>query len=362
MKRLLMVVCSLVLVGSATAATLASASGEASDRAEAVTRSGRFIHHQISAAAQRSALNYWTPARMESAQPLDFHPKAGSALFDNSASASIPQGGGRSGFIPGVLPNGSATAASDASGAVSDALAVGYSYPFPYDRYEVPGLTDYTAFPYKTIGKIFGTDATGTYECSGAAVISANESVVWTAGHCAHLVESGWFTNLIFVPGYRDGVRPFGEWVASDAWAMNRWLTREDSRFDVAAIVVNTNNGATLEDTVGSLGFAWSAGRVQHWQAFGYPAAPPFNGNRQNVCSASFGANDPNYRRKPPIGIGCDMTPGSSGGPWILDFGQGYYVNGVNSYSYGGLRQAMFSPYFTGGMNALLECAEDGVC
>ena len=36
------------------------------------------------------------------------------------------------------------------------------------------------------------------------------------------------------------------------------------------------------------------------------------------------------------IGVGCDMTGGSSGGPWILGLGRGNYINGLISYGYDG--------------------------
>lgn len=47
-----------------------------------------------------------------------------------------------------------------------------------------------------------------------------------------------------------------------------------------------------------------------------------------------------------PIGIGCDMTGGCSGGPWIWQFGVGNYLNGDNSYRRSGKPQELYSPYF----------------
>jgi hypothetical protein len=50
------------------------------------------------------------------------------------------------------------------------------------------------------------------------------------------------------------------------------------------------------------------------------------------------------------MGIGCDLTGGSSGGPWITKFsgasGSANYLNGHNSYRYTSHPQEMFSPYF----------------
>jgi len=48
--------------------------------------------------------------------------------------------------------------------------------------------------------------------------------------------------------------------------------------------------------------------------------------------------------------MGCDMTRGSSGGPWILDFsgsaGGNNLLNGNNSYRYGSHPEELYSPYF----------------
>jgi hypothetical protein len=43
------------------------------------------------------------------------------------------------------------------------------------------------------------------------------------------------------------------------------------------------------------------------------------------------------------MGIGCDMTVGSSGGGWATAAGA---LNGVNSYRYTGQPDVMYSPYF----------------
>ena len=48
---------------------------------------------------------------------------------------------------------------------------------------------------------------------------SNGHTLVWTAGHCVDDAEfgGGFATNWIFVPGYKDGDRPFGSWPARRA-------------------------------------------------------------------------------------------------------------------------------------------------
>ena len=50
---------------------------------------------------------------------------------------------------------------------------------------------------------------------------------------------------------------------------------------------------------------------------FGYPAAGKYHGNDLTYCADQI-FNDPN--REPDVGLACDMTGGSSGGPWLGGF------------------------------------------
>ena len=43
-------------------------------------------------------------------------------------------------------------------------------------------------------------------------------------------------------------------------------------------------------------------------------------------------------------GIPCNMTGGSSGGPWLIN--NNSTINSVNSFGYQGVRNVMFGPYF----------------
>jgi hypothetical protein len=111
----------------------------------------------------------------------------------------------------------------------------------------------------------------------------------------------------------------------------------------------NRADGTRIQQVVGALGFMANVPRSQHWNTFGYPAAAPFDGQTLNTCQAGHGTDD-TIGTPEPVGIGCDMTGGSSGGPWVLDFKRlnddGNYLNGVNSYGYSSLPNVMFSPYF----------------
>jgi hypothetical protein len=104
--------------------------------------------------------------------------------------------------------------------------------------------------------------------------------------------------------------------------------------------VVNLNGGQSLTSVVGGRNIAFNTARQQNYASHGYPAAPPFNGQRLWVCNSPL-VYDDTSANPPTLGIDCDMTGGSSGGGWIA----GGSVVSVNSYGYKTLPNVMFGPY-----------------
>ena len=70
----------------------------------------------------------------------------------------------------------------------------------------------------------------------------------------------------------------------------------------------------------------------------------PFNGTVLDYCS------DPEFGWPyvaSTMGMACNFTGGSSGGPWLVFFGGEFgYINGVNAFKYASLPSYIFSPYF----------------
>lgn len=197
----------------------------------------------------------------------------------------------------------------------------------------------------RTAGRVFFTFKGRPASCSGDAVTSANRSVVMTAGHCVKL-EGRWHTNWVFVPAYNNGRRPYGTWTARATLATPQWVASEDLNYDVGAAVVNTLGGRQLTSVVGGQGIAFNQPRNQTMYAFGYPAAPPYDGSRLIYCS---GPTITDVLLSTDHGMVCDMTGGSSGGPWFLNFNPATGLgiqNSVNSFKIIVLPTVMFGPYF----------------
>ena len=223
---------------------------------------------------------------------------------------------------------------------------------YPFTRYEAS--TPYDA----RHGKVFFSDGTGNYVCSGTAITSRNESVVWTAGHCVNEGPGDNFTNWAFVPAYLDGAAPYGKWAARSLATTNQWRQSGNHSYDLGAAVVATDaSGFSLNDVVGGRSLTFDYNADQRYLSHGYPAAAPFSGGRLYICDAPLGLRDtnPSMSSLPTMGIGCDMTGGSSGGGWVTLSGA---VASVNSYHYKTLRNVMFGPYQGSVARGLFELAE----
>jgi V8-like Glu-specific endopeptidase len=207
-----------------------------------------------------------------------------------------------------------------------------------------------------TAGRVFFTYQGRQASCSGNAVTSANKSVVVTAGHCVKL-DGAFHTNWAFVPAYNNGSAPHGTWTARATMATPQWVASEDINYDIGAAVVNQLNGQSLTDVVGAQGIAFNQARGQNMYAFGWPAAAPYDGTRMIYCSGRvFNAFLSNG-----IGMTCDMTGGSSGGPWFLQFSEASgtgLVNSVNSYKINIIPTWMFGPYFGADAQNLYNAAQ----
>jgi V8-like Glu-specific endopeptidase len=304
---------SLALVTAATAflvTPLVAAPAQAAPASAPVQAPAARAQATTSADQQR-VLRFWTPARMRSATPMErlFQPK-------NTTAAQVRRGLAQTvrGVAVKSIPNGGGPWTG--GGAVT-----------------------------KTVGRVFFTYQGRTASCSGDAVTSANKSTVITAGHCVKL-DGTWHTNWVFVPGYNNGNAPYGTWAATKTLSTPQWTASEDINYDVGAAVVGQLNGQRLTDVVGAQGIAFNQARGQAMYAFGYPAAAPYDGTKLIYCSGTV-IND--FLLSNDIGMNCNMTGGSSGGPWFLRFSEASGTgtqNSVNSFKYNFLPNFMFGPYF----------------
>jgi V8-like Glu-specific endopeptidase len=288
-------------------------------------------HAATTASAHQRVVDYWTPERMAAA-------KDGSVLAP--APAERPRGQVEAG-APKIVP--AAKPVKPPSGGSGTSTG---------------GYWTSGGRVVATTGKVFFTLSSGNYVCSGSAVTSANESTVLTAGHCVS--DAGTFaTNWAFVPAYDDNVRPYGTWTARQLHTTTQWRSGEDFDYDIGFATMNTLGGASLTDTVGAQGIGFNLARGQATHAFGFPAASPYDGSELAYCAGTVVQDT--YYGSQDQGLACDMTGGSSGGPWMVAFnGSTGTLNSVNSFGYRGVRNIMWGPYFGSVAQSLYTSAQSG--
>ncbi|MFE6977613.1 trypsin-like serine peptidase [Streptomyces sp. NPDC057682] len=225
------------------------------------------------------------------------------------------------------------------------------------------GVTDPTPVPVRAVGvrtplhdaapesgKLFFDSPEGSMVCSATVVQDpahpGKSNLVWTAGHCVHAgKKGGWYRNIAFVPSYnntglsidelrknppKEKIAPYGVWWGSWAQTSQQWIDQGASvgglgaPYDFAVLHVTPEKGSdgkSLEETVGSalpVDFnAPAVPKIAAMTATGFPAAPPYDGQKLYRCQdkpgrLSLTEDDPTMYR-----IGCSMTGGSSGGGWV---------------------------------------------
>jgi V8-like Glu-specific endopeptidase len=303
-------------------------------------------------AAER-AVAYWTRSRMLSARNGDRI-----QLTSPPAShATLRHPTGPTGRVAGTAP------VQRLTGAAARAAASARAKLPPRSGSTGSGWTgNFYLPPATTTGKVFfsttGNGQTENWVCSGSTVNSGGKDAVITAGHCVYGSLGGqvpgerWHSNWVFVPDYYNGYAPYGVWTARQLWTLTNYVNNQDEGDDIGAAVMNTNSsGQHIVNVVGGQGFSWNWAESQYVYDFGYPAEAPFNGLTLQYCNGSE-FNWPYVSST--MGLDCNFTGGSSGGPWLMSFGGEFgYINGVNDFGYSSLPGEIFSAYFGNNADSL---------
>lgn len=290
---------------------------------------------------QQTVQRYWTEAKMEAAKPLAalVPEKDGARL---TAGAIAAQAAADPVSVPATEPDGDTVTATRGSAAARASTGAAWTRGGAI---------------VKTAGRVFFTYQGRNASCSANAVTSENRSTVITAGHCVRM-GGAFHGNWVFVPGYQNGERPHGTWVATTLYTTPQWNNSEDVNYDVASAVVAPLNGRSLTDVVGGQGVSFNQARRRQMHSFGYPAAAPYDGSKLVYCA---GRAFDDFLMSRDIGLNCNMTGGSSGGPWFLDFNESTglgTLNSVNSFKYAFATGWMFGPYFGTEARAVYEAAQ----
>ncbi|WP_300603223.1 trypsin-like serine protease [Trebonia sp.] len=259
------------------------------------------VVHQISAAAQRGALAYWTPARMAAAR-----------------SAALPPATARPAVEP---PKG------------------------------IPTAVHFSGVP--TTGALFTSMSGQDHFCTADAVKSALGDLVVTAAHCVDAKEFA--ANVIYVPGYDRGHEPYGAWAVQSIVVAPGWQKSHDPDLDFAFLAVGQASGARIQAVTGALTLGFTLPYKQTIEVIGYNDTDT-EPVRCLTKSFKFRAGQMEFY--------CHgFWIGTSGGPWIIGYdarnGTGTVFGGIGGYEEGGdYEWASYSPYFGSAIRVLYEQAE----
>jgi V8-like Glu-specific endopeptidase len=200
-----------------------------------------------------------------------------------------------------------------------------------------PGVATRAATPVPTtVGKLYFTEPDGSdHSCSGATINSDAKNLIHTAAHCVYTYGAGWNVNIVFVPAYFNGSRPFGTWNYSLARTFNAWINSQDYTHDQAFVSFYPVSGVQLVNRVGGNGLSINNGpRMAGVRIWGYPADPPYTGQLPYYCDGDTSL----YGLITQTQMPCDMTGGASGGPWLssrinVDLGYVYAVTSRRTLS-----------------------------
>lgn len=288
---------------------------------------------------QSGGAAYWTPERMRNAKPLPL-PSAGdfqaASVDDSSAGADLAgesvsaEGGAptlkvRASMRQMIEQDPEVAAAVQALQDADKAVPENYgslNAQFSSTRVFPDAAT--TTYPYLTVGKLFFTQpGVGNFICSASVI---KRRLIITAGHCVHKGSGntgGFYTNFAFVPAYNNGARPFGTWnaayvIVTGTWAGGNGVVPNAADYAIIEPADLSCNGSPCRvgDVTGYLGYQTLKLFPNHAHLLGYPANLDSAQRMHQITAQSLRKTNPNCAE-----YGSDMTGGSSGGPWVQNFG-----------------------------------------
>ncbi|MEW6301143.1 MAG: trypsin-like serine protease [Thermodesulfobacteriota bacterium] len=284
--------------------------------------------------------DYWTPERMQQAQDLTMLPAttfAEQAELDELTMALLNEDEGEPVIAEGQPPQVKVrpdrthrlyeplellTPAPQLDALTPEPQNAGTLNAHFTSSRLIPLSAD-TSYPYRTVGKLFFTiPGQGDFVCSASVI---KPRLILTAGHCVHsgTASPGFFTNWRFVPAFRDGAAPFQSWdwsfvITTSTWASGGGGVPNAADYALIELRDRTVNNAVrrIGEVTGFLGFQTLSLLPNHAHILGYPGNLDSGQKMHQVTAESFRAVAPNC-----VEYGSDMRGGSSGGPYVQNFG-----------------------------------------
>lgn len=211
------------------------------------------------------------------------------------------------------------------------------AFPYTTSRVDMYAKLNKTAFskkyPYSAAGKLFFKIGGDSYVCTASMI---KRGVLVTAAHCvSEFGKNQIFKDFQYVPAYKKQNAPYGVWSAKKVLVLSNYLKGKDGEClvpssatvcldDVALIILKPKKGKYAGDLtgwfrVGLTGYSYVENAAAQMTSLGYPVSHDLGKLMQRNDSIGALLDDRvNYNTV----IGSRMTGGSSGGPWLVNFGE----------------------------------------
>ncbi|MEV0091767.1 trypsin-like peptidase domain-containing protein [Streptomyces sp. NPDC050738] len=198
------------------------------------------------------------------------------------------------------------------------------------------------------VGALFhGSMEDGDHSCTASVVSSEGRDMLVTAAHCLDGIS---IRDLTFVPGYHDGVAPYGEWDIAWTSAAPEWNYGGDEDADVGFAAVEPKDGVRIQDVVGAYALGIDQAPDSTVTVTGYPS----DFEVPVTCTGTARA----YTDQQWI-IGCPgFSGGTSGSPWVT--ADGKVVGVIGGHEQGGdTDDISYSVRFDADTEELFQKADD---
>lgn len=219
-----------------------------------------------------------------------------------------------------------------------------------------PTPSAHTASPRAArVGAIFSHSKSGNHFCTASVVDSPGRDLLITAAHCISGGKNGGpQSDIVFIPGYRDGIAPYGVWTPSKLIVAPQWTSSSDPDYDVGFVVLNQRHGENIESVLGANRLGFNPPYTSHVRVTGYPASNDAPVTCTNM-TAQQSATQLRFECRGFFG-------GTSGSPWVTNFDQvtrtGTIIGVIGGYQEGGDSDSVsFSSYFGSGIEQFYQRA-----
>ena len=193
-----------------------------------------------------------------------------------------------------------------------------------------PGASpnSHTSLKATRVGALFLRVGSADHFCTASVVSSPGRDLLITAAHCINGGHgSGYRSDLVFIPDYRNGEAPYGIWTPSRLLVAPGWAESADPDLDVGFVVLEPRDGENIEQVLGANTLAFNPGYRNLVRVTGYPQSSDEPITCRNWTTEQSASQ-------------LEFTGGTSGSPWITHFDSatqtGHIVGVIGGYQQGG--------------------------